>query len=68
MVRCRAPATGSRRGRELRAVGVHVDDGLRATPESMAAWATAGGMTEISRGSNGTGMMYSGPKRGRAPW
>ncbi len=31
--------------------------GLRATLESIAAFATAGGMSEISRGSNGTGMM-----------
>ena len=31
--------------------------GLRATPDSIAALATAGGMSEISRGSNGTGMM-----------
>ncbi len=31
--------------------------GLRATPVSIAAFATAGGMKEISRGSNGTGMM-----------
>ena len=31
--------------------------GLRATPVSMAALATAGGIAEISRGSNGTGMM-----------
>ena len=31
--------------------------GLRATPVSIAAFATAGGTDEISRGSNGTGMM-----------
>ncbi len=42
--------------------------GLRATPVSMAALATAGGTVEISRGSNGTGMMYSGPYFGRAPY
>ena len=41
--------------------------GRRATPVSMAALAMAGGMNEISRGSNGTGMMYSGPYFGRAP-
>ena len=35
--------------------------GLRATPESMAAWATAWGIALIRRGSNGAGMMYSGP-------
>ena len=35
--------------------------GLRATPVSIAAWATNGGMYQISRGSNGVGMMYSGP-------
>ena len=31
--------------------------GLRATPESIAALATATGIAEIRRGSNGTGMM-----------
>jgi len=31
--------------------------GFRATFVSIAAFATAGGMSEISRGSNGTGMM-----------
>ena len=31
--------------------------GLRATPVSIAALATAGGTAKISRGSNGTGMM-----------
>ena len=31
--------------------------GLRATPESIAAWATAAGTISISRGSNGAGMM-----------
>ena len=41
--------------------------GLRATPVSMAALATAGGMVAIRRGSNGTGMMYSEPYFGRAP-
>jgi hypothetical protein len=41
--------------------------GRRATPESIAAWATAGGMAEISRGSKGTGIMYSGPNFGRLP-
>ena len=35
--------------------------GRRATPVSIAAWATNGGMYQISRGSNGEGMMYSGP-------
>jgi hypothetical protein len=30
---------------------------LRATPEAIAALATAIGMAEIRRGSNGTGMM-----------
>ncbi len=33
--------------------------GLRATPVSIAAWATKGGMYQIRRGSNGVGMMYS---------
>ncbi len=41
--------------------------GLRATPVSIAALATAGGIDEMSRGSNGTGMMYSGPNFGRVP-
>ena len=31
--------------------------GLVATPESIAALATAAGTTSISRGSNGAGMM-----------
>ena len=31
---------------------------------SIAACATAGGIARIRRGSNGTGMMYSRPKRG----
>ena len=31
--------------------------GLRATPDSIAALATAQGMTWMSLGSNGTGMM-----------
>ena len=31
--------------------------GLRATPVSIAAWATKGGMYQIRRGSNGVGMM-----------
>ncbi len=39
----------------------------RATPESIAAFATAGGIRAISRGSNALGMMYSGPKARRRP-
>ena len=35
--------------------------GLRATPVSIAVWAMKGGMYQIRRGSNGVGMMYSGP-------
>ena len=35
--------------------------GRRATPVSIAAWAMNGGMYQISRGSKGVGMMYSGP-------
>ena len=31
--------------------------GRRATPVSIAAWATKGGTYQISRGSNGVGMM-----------
>ena len=41
--------------------------GLRATPVSIAAFATAGGTQEIRRGSNGVGMMYSGPNLSRVP-
>ncbi len=41
--------------------------GFGATPLSIAALATAGGTWEMRRGSNGTGMMYSGPKRRRRP-
>ena len=36
--------------------------GRAATPESAAAWATAGAMRIISRGSNGFGIRYSRPK------
>ncbi len=36
--------------------------GRVATPESMAALATAGAIFTISRGSKGLGMRYSGPK------
>ena len=41
--------------------------GRRATPDSIAACATATGISEISRGSKGTGMMYCGPNFGRTP-
>jgi hypothetical protein len=34
--------------------------GRSATPLSMAAWATAGAIFIISRGSNGLGIRYSG--------
>jgi hypothetical protein len=54
-------------GGQLRLVGGDVGIGLRATPLSIAALATAIGIAEIRRGSNGTGMMYCGPKRGRLP-
>src|SRR5205807_8329172 len=36
--------------------------GRVATPESIAAFATAGATRAIRRGSKGRGMMYSGPK------
>ena len=36
--------------------------GRVATPESTAACATAGATRAMRRGSNGRGMMYSGPK------
>ena len=42
---------------QLLPVGFHVDDRPARDAESIAACATAGGMEEISRGSNGTGMM-----------
>jgi len=42
--------------------------GLRATPVSMAAWAMKGGMYQISRVSNGDGMMYAGPNCSLRPW
>jgi len=48
------------------AAAVHAPIGLRATPDSIAAFATATGTVEIKRGSNGTGMMYWGPNCGRA--
>jgi hypothetical protein len=35
--------------------------GLDATPESIAAFATAGAIFTMSRGSKGLGMRYSGP-------
>jgi hypothetical protein len=34
--------------------------GRVATPESMAAWATAGAILTIRRGSKGFGIRYSG--------
>jgi hypothetical protein len=36
--------------------------GSVATPLSIAAWATAGAIFTMRRGSNGRGMRYSGPK------
>ena len=36
--------------------------GRVATPLSIAALATAGAISMISRGSNGFGIRYSGPK------
>ena len=36
--------------------------GRVATPDSIAACATAGATRAMRRGSNGFGMMYSGPK------
>ena len=36
--------------------------GFNATPESIAAFATAGATTVINLGSNGDGMIYSLPK------
>ena len=37
-------------------------ESVAATPESMAALATAGATCSISRGSKGRGIRYSGPK------
>ena len=53
---------------EVAGIAPQVDRcGLRATPLSIAALATAGGHAEISRGSKALGMMYSGPKRSDRP-
>src|SRR6478672_993001 len=41
--------------------------GRVATPESIAAFATAGAIITMSRGSNGFGIRYSGPNR-RFSW
>ena len=41
--------------------------GCVAPPDSIAARATAAGTISIRRGSNGLGMMYSGPKRSSCP-
>jgi hypothetical protein len=59
------PAIGIAPRRTAAPVGGMSTIGLRATPLSIAALATATGTPWIRRGSNGTGMMYSGPKRGR---
>ena len=41
--------------------------GRVATPDSIAAFATAGAMRRISRGSNGFGISEPGPKVGASP-
>ncbi len=41
--------------------------GRVATPTSTAAWATAGAIFIIRRGSNGFGIRYSGPKLSLSP-
>ncbi len=41
--------------------------GRSATPLSAAAWATAGAIFIIRRGSNGLGIRYSGPKASCSP-
>ena len=41
--------------------------GRVATPVSMAAFATAGAMRRMRRGSNGEGMSESGPKARVSP-
>ena len=40
---------------------------MRATPQSIAALATAGATPRSTRGSSGFGMMYSRPNRNRSP-
>ncbi len=57
MSRCSVPAMGSRRADSVWLYCSMSSMGRRATPVSIAAFATAGGMAEIRRGSNGTGMM-----------
>ena len=49
--------------------GFGVEDrlGRAATPDSCAAFATAGAMRRIRRASNGFGMMYSGPNASSCP-
>jgi hypothetical protein len=41
--------------------------GRKATPDSAAAFATAGAIRIIRRGSKGVGIRYSGPKLSVAP-
>ena len=41
--------------------------GSLATPELIAAFATAGGISLISLGSKGAGIIYSGPYLGLVP-
>ena len=57
MMASSAPAVGSNRPDKSRAYRFRSVSGLRATPESIAALATAGGMREIKRGSKAFGMM-----------
>jgi hypothetical protein len=56
-MRLSTPATGSRRAESAARYCPSSTIGRRATPLSAAALATAEGMAEMRRGSNGTGMM-----------
>ena len=58
---CRLAAVGSRRAESFWRYARMSAIGFRATPESIAACATAEETAAIRRGSNGVGMMYSGP-------
>jgi hypothetical protein len=49
-------------------IEIHVEDRLLGHARfHRGSLGDSCGMAEIRRGSNGTGMMYCGPKRGRVP-
>ena len=58
---CSQWLVGSSRPDSARRYSAMSGIGRRATPESIAACATADDTAEIRRGSNGTGTTYSGP-------